>query len=115
MSPMPTFENRKMLVTGAVTFERPDAALDPGVDGIPGCQAAGAARRPGISDERSAPMRLEVQRASSRSMAPAIFAGVMFGPKRSTTLPCLFTRNLVKFHLMRVVPRMPGFSERMNL
>lgn len=44
------------------------------------------------------------------SMAALMDSGLSVGLNRAMTLPCLSTRNLVKFHLMLVVPRMPFFS-----
>ena len=54
--------------------------------------------------------RLRGQAASAASMSPLQRSGESFGAKRLMTLPSLPTRNLVKFHLIERVPRMPGAS-----
>ena len=43
-------------------------------------------------------------------MSPFSDSGESFGANRLITLPSLPTRNLVKFHLIERVPRMPGAS-----
>ena len=45
--------------------------------------------------------------ARSFSTSPRSFSGVTVGAKRATTLPSLPIRNLVKFHLIDRLPRMP--------
>ncbi len=51
------------------------------------------------------------QSVSTFSIGSASFSGLVVGPKRSTTWPSASTRNLVKFHLMRL-PSTPDFCPR---
>src|SRR5436190_11064953 len=54
---------------------------------------------------------IPAQAASAASMSPRRDSGESLGAKRLITLPSLPTRNLVKFHLIVLVPRIPGASD----
>src|SRR5690554_2156226 len=58
-----------------------------------------------ISSNRSR----EGQDARARSISLRKLSGLAVGPKRCMTRPSRFTRNLLKFHLILSLPRMPAF------
>ena len=68
-----------------------------------------------VEGESSAPLRRGRGYLSSPAISASMLSGVSVGAWRATTWPSRPTTNLVKFHLIASVPRMPGAASLSTL